>query len=273
MEAFKINNVLMCGAWRTKKNGDILVKRHGPVNNMPCDANSLRPGLYGILSVISYANHVIQKHGDGVNRVPPIIVYTDSETSILNSRKTFFPTTKNVLDDNVDIKTQLAATLKQTAPQIVLRHVRAHQNQSIPWEKMNIQTRLNVTMDDYVNQYFQTTKKTLPHKRETRFLPAQKINITLHNDTPTSNILERLRNFRTGHIAEKDIKRKLRIKDKLMCKINWEAIKLTYKNYSKTMKIKVTKAVYEQWHTMKVAKRCGLSLNDRCPCCMESTEN
>ena len=89
MEEYKINNVLMRGAWR-KKNGNILVKGHGPVNNMPSDANSLCPEMYGILSAISYANHIIQKHGDGDDRIPPITVYTDSEISILNPRKTFF---------------------------------------------------------------------------------------------------------------------------------------------------------------------------------------
>ena len=61
-------------------------------------------------------------------------------------------------------------------------------------------------MDEYVNQYFKSTIKILPHKRETEFLPAQKINIALHNDRPITAIRERLINFRNGHKAEKYIK-------------------------------------------------------------------
>ena len=62
------------------------------------------------------------------------------------------------------------------------------------------------------------------------------------------------------------------INDRMMRKINWDSIKLTYRSYTKAMRVKVTKAVYEQWHTMKVAHRCGLSENDVCPCCAEIVE-
>ena len=256
-----------------KQNGNILVKGHGPVYNMPCDASSLRPEMYGILSAISYANHIIQKHGEDEDTLPPFTVYTDSEISILNSRKTFFPTTKNVLENNIDIKLQLAMMMKKSVPQVVLRHVKAHQDQNTTWDKMDIPTRLNVKMDEYVNQYFKFTMKTLPHRRKTDFLPAQKINIALRNDRPTSAIRERLKNFRNGHKAETYIKHKMNIKDTTMRKINWEAIKITYSSYTKAMRAKVTKAVYEQWHTMKVAHRCGLSDKDVCPCCATDIES
>ena len=270
-----MKNNMEAHAWclAEKWTGEIVVRGHGPVHNTILDANSMRPEMFGIMAAISYAACLCQESELSENvQIPTIALYTDSETSILNTKQNHYPTTKNSFENNIDAKLQMQDLLKQAPFSVKFVHVRAHQDKHTSWDKMDVATKLNVEMDAHVCEYLNMKTKHIAHQEKAVHLPAQKISIALPYDRPSTNTYRRLVNFKLGHRIEDKIKKRFHIKQNHMEWIDWTAIKRVYRGYGKYKRCKVTKAVYQQWHTMRIAKRNGLATSAKCPICREKEE-
>ena len=149
-----------------KIDGNIVIKGRSPVNNAFIDANSTRPEMFGIIAVISFVAHVIELNllQQQENMYPDLMLFTDSATSISNSKKSHYPSTRNVLETNIDAKIELSLLLKKIPIKVKCIHVRAHQDGRIDWEKMNLPTQLNTLMDEHVGLYYtKHNMKKYPH--------------------------------------------------------------------------------------------------------------
>jgi len=258
-----------------KIDGNIVIKGRISVNNAFIDANSTRPEMFGIIAIISFVAHIIeldlQKNPD--HAYPDLLLFTDSATSISNSKKSHYPSTKNVLETNIDAKIELSLLLKKIPIKVKCIHVRAHQDGLIDWEKMNLPTQLNTLMDEHVGLcYSKHNMKKNPHFELCDHLPAQQVSFRLPFDRPTTNIAHRLCTFRSSHAAETELARMLKINLKYLPKINWEAILNSVKKNSLRQKAMISKAVYGQWCTMKIAKRFNLAKTNICSSCHAAPE-
>jgi len=193
-------NSIEAHAWclAEKNDANMVVKGCGPVHNSHEDANSTRPEMYVIIAVLSFAGHVIQYFNamKTPKDIPTIVMYTDSEISINNTKKSHYPTTRNAFENNIDVKIQLSLLLKKLPFRVKFEHVYAHQQGKIEWNKMHIKTQLNTLMDGHTATYFRSVQSYLPHQQHCEHLPAQVMSFSLPFDRPTPNTLSRLQDFR-----------------------------------------------------------------------------
>ena len=270
-------NLERCGhAWGLRHiNFDqVIVKGRGPVHNSPEDANSTRAEMFAVLNVISFVGWIYHEKHSGKNKDLPIfVVYTDSQSTILNSGKEFFPTTKTSFENDIDVKMQLRELLDEVPMKVKFCHVKSHQDAVTPVEELSIDAKMNVDMDEHVNRYFSEKILNPPHKTMAEFLPAQKISARLPFERPSSDIEERLIGFKSGHDAENTMCNIWKIEKSDLCLLDWECLIAARKKLPKYEKYSMSKAIFEQWHTMNVAKRNGVSDSSVCPLCEECEDS
>ena len=180
---------------------EMIVKSNGAIPNAPEDANSTRAEMFAVVCLISYVGYLCEKI-TVKNEVPNLTLYTDSQSTILNSEKTFFPTAKNSFENDIDIKLQLKDLLSIVPMKVQLYHVKSHQDKNKPWEDLSFSARLNCEMDEHVNMFFRTLRRNYCHSMEAPFLPAQKLGVKMPFERPSSFIADRILSFKHGHEAE-----------------------------------------------------------------------
>jgi len=146
-------------AWgNTDEDGEFLVKGRGRVACAKSDASSLRPELHALLAATTYATALMEEE-DHINTVK-IPIYTDSANAIIGMQSSLYPTTKNVLENNIDMKLELKNVLRESSIQFQLQHVRAHQDQVKPYEELTLPEQLNCEIDKYAGEVYRECKLT-----------------------------------------------------------------------------------------------------------------
>jgi len=131
---------------------------------VPCakaDASSLRPEIHAILAATTYVNAIHQKIcNENSEKMKTISVFTDSANAITDMQQSLYATTKNVLENNIDMKLELKQVLRNSLVQFDRIHVRAHQDELKPYEELSIEERMNCEIDKYAGQEYETSAQT-----------------------------------------------------------------------------------------------------------------
>jgi len=137
-------------AWLVaNKEGKILVRGRGRVPYQKSDASSLRPELAALLAVTTFLNHYVIKHQVQMNNGKRLHIYTDSKNAILDLESSLYPSTKNALENNMDLKLEIKNILRKSIIKFCLIHVLAHQNEKQPYDELPLSAQLNCQVDEY----------------------------------------------------------------------------------------------------------------------------
>jgi len=248
--------------------GKFLVKGRGRVPCAKSDASSLRPELHALLAVTSYLSALKEELGD--DRKVTIPMYTDSQNAITDMESNLYATTRNVLENNIDIKLELKQILRMSPIQFKLNHVKAHQDDVKPYDELTIEEKMNCDIDAYAGQVYAASKES--HEDVVPFLQAQKCSLRLPFTRPTSNICEQLVSFANGHKSEDQLATYWNIDKNWLCNMEWKGFRTALRRYKGEHNGATSKLVHKQWATMAMMKRNGFGSTDICPMCENERE-
>jgi len=89
------------------KEDKTLARGRGRVNYSKDDASSLRPELAALLAATTFISDFALQEGLNNDIKHQISIYTDSANAIADMESGLYPSTKNVLENNIDIKLEL----------------------------------------------------------------------------------------------------------------------------------------------------------------------
>ena len=199
-------------------------------------------------------------------------IYTDSVNAISNMKENLVPSTKNALENNVDMKIELKHVLRTSKVRFKLIHVRAHQDDKMPFDELPIDAKLNCLADKYAGGVY-TDVTCGFHLDEAPFLNAQVCSLRLPLSRPVTNIAAQVITFSVGHEVETQLARFWKIKKDWLCNVEWKAFRLALKRMRGDNKGQFCKLVHKQIPTMKIMKRNGFSTTSLCPLCLKVEEN
>ena len=261
-------------AWccANKESRHIIVKGRRRVRCARSDSSSLRPELDAIYGAIQYVEDVIKRfHDEQVGNVLDVPIYTDSANAISDMEHSLLPSTKNVFENNIDMKIRLKETLRKSKIQFHLEYVKAHQDRDMPFDDLPFPAQLNCVVDEYASGVY-NDNKCGQHEDLVPFFPEQICALTLPFVKPTTNIVEQLLSFANGHNTESQLARYWNIPEKWLGNIEWKGLRSALRRERNSGKGMLCKLLHKQWPTMKLMKRNGLSSIDTCPICCKEVE-
>ena len=111
--------------------GQYIVKGKGRVACAKEDSSSLRPEILAIVQALKFVKKICRQNviiSEMVNGARArIAIYTDSEVAIKDMKNSYFPTTKNVFENNIDVKIELKMMLRKSTFKFEMIHVKSHQ--------------------------------------------------------------------------------------------------------------------------------------------------
>jgi len=261
-------------AWLVANNeGRILARGRGRVPYQKSDASSLRPELAALLAVTTFLNHYVFKHQVQFEKDKKINIYTDSKNAITDLEGSLYPSTKNALENNIDLKLEIKTRILRKSPiQFCLVHVLAHQNERRPYDELPLPAQLNCQVDEYAGGVYEDAECG-EAQEEVEFYRAQICSLSLPFIRPTTNIKEQLIAFANGHASEEQLARYWGIKHEWLCNIEWEGFKTALRRLRNEKKGPMCKLVHKQLPTMSIMKRNGMGMTTKCPLCLKEDEN
>jgi ribonuclease HI len=178
--------------------GEILAKGRGRVACAKCDSSSLRPELAALLAATSFLDSFVKNHEVNCQKIS---IFTDSQNSITDMQQTLMPSTKNVFENNMDLKIELKSKLRESQIQFNLLYVEAHQDRKKPFEELDVPAQLNCIVDEYAGGVYEDTECG-EHDEEVPFYEKQICSLSLPFSRPTTNIQDQLVSFCNGHKSE-----------------------------------------------------------------------
>ena len=257
-------------AWccANEQTGEILVQGRGRVSCAKTDSSSLRPELAALVNVIQFLNSNNNIMGNDC----AISIHTDSANAIADMKLSYYPTTKNVFENNIDMKIKLKNLLRKVPFQINLEFVEAHQDRSKPWEELDMPARLNWYVDKYAGGTYEDAKCG-NHEAQVKFFPEMRISLSLLFTRPTANCVTQLTSFCNGHKAESQLARYWKIKNEWLGNIEWDGLRKAIKRNRNNNQGMQCKLIHKQWPTMQMMMRNGMSLTSLCPLCGKVNES
>ena len=260
-------------AWLVANNdGKVLVRGRGRVPYQKSDASSLRPELAALLAVTTFLNHYVIKHQVQMNNTIKLNIYTDSKNAITDLESGLYPSTKNALENNMDLKLEIKKILRKSLLKFCLIHVLAHQNEKRPYEDLPLQAQLNCQVDAYAGGVYEDVKCG-EVKEHVEFYRAQICSLKLPFIRPTTNIMGQLIAFANGHASEAQLARYWGVKNEWMCNIEWRGFKTALRRMRNDKKGNMCKLVHKQLPTMSILTRNGMGMTTKCPLCLTEDED
>jgi len=260
-------------AWlMANRAGKVLVRGRGRVPCAKQDSSSLRPELAALLAVTTFMDDFVQQENIEHERMQEITVYTDSANAMSDMKSGMYPSTKNVLENNIDVKLELKRVLRTSKHKYHLQHVKAHQDRHMEVEDLPFEAKLNKLVDEYAGGVYEDMTRG-GHYDMVPFYNAPVCSLKLPFGRPVSNVCEQLIAFANGHLSEAQLARFWNIEEKWLCNIEWEAFKVAVRRARNATKSRLCKVVHKQIPTMKMLKRNGMSLTSLCPLCKEQDED
>ena len=115
-----------------------------------------------------------------------IIIYTDSEASILSSTMTGLTSTKFALYNDIDVILELQEQLRSSVRTIHLVHVEAHQDKHTEYKNLSPEAKLNVLMDKNVGLFIERNPRKYAHSLDAPHFPTQKLCLSGRHGTITA---------------------------------------------------------------------------------------
>ena len=136
------------------------------------DASSLRPELAALLAVTIFVDEFVQE-GQIQNEVQKTMkIFTDSENAITDMKSALYPSTKNVLENNIDLKMELKQVLRVSILKYKLIHVKAHQDEHVDFKDLPMEAQLNSLVDEYAGGVY-GDESCGQHSEDVKFFEAQ----------------------------------------------------------------------------------------------------
>jgi len=252
--------------------GDILVRGRGRVPCAKQDASSLRPELAAILAATTFVDDFVKKEKLKQKNQHEITIYTDSANAISDMKSGLYPSTKNALENNIDMKLELKRVLRTSPQKYHLQHVRAHQDRKMEIANLPFDAKLNKMADEYAGGVYEDMICG-EHHELVPFYETQVCSLRLPFGRPVSNVCEQLISFANGQLSEAQLAKFWNIEEQWMCNIEWEAFKVTVRRIKNATKSRLCKIVHKQIPTMQIMKRNDMSLTNLCSLCKEHAED
>ena len=217
-------------AWgiKDRDNPDhMLIQAHAPIHGEADQIHSTRGEMFGVLACIRHIQYVLSK----LNHKPKhkIPIYTDSASTIQIAKNPFYLTSKNTFDDDVDIKTELRTHYKKTCKFVDLIHVRAHQDDNLPFKQLSLASKLNVAMDAHAKKALQHQTK-IKHRKFIPHLPLQKVSLKSKFERITNDVFGNINRYKIGHESENWLRKRWNISEKDMRLVQWMDLRYVLRN-------------------------------------------
>jgi len=254
--------------------GTYIVKGKGRVACAHEDSSSLRPEMIAIIQALRFVenvrqtNVIIRSNKEDIRKVQ---IHTDSEVTIKDMQHSYFPTTKNVFENNIDVKIELKTLLRTSKVKYELIHVRSHQDEKKEEWELKKPERLNCEIDKFAATVYEDSECG-KHSNIAPCLSSQICSLVLPYHRPTTNILEQIVEYANGHRAEKQLSTYWKVPLQWMCNIEWKSLRKAIRRERETNKHHLSKLIHKQLPTFAMLKRNRLSLTDACPICGKASE-
>ena len=254
--------------------GDYIVKGKGRVACAHEDSSSLRPEMIAIIQALRFVekvwrkNVIIQSAREDIRKVP---IYTDSEVTIKDMEHSYFPTTKNVFENNIDVKIELKTLLRTSKIKYELIHVRSHQDEKKEEWELTIPERLDCEIDKFAATVYEDAECGR-HSNMAPCLRSQICSLVLSYHRPTTNILEQIVAYANGHRAEQQLSTYWKIPMQWMCNIEWQSLRKAIRRERESNKHYLSKLIHKQLPTFAMLKRNKMSSTEVCPICGKASE-
>ena len=260
-------------AWGIKDRDNpnhMLICSNAPIHGDIDQIHSTRGEMFGVLGCIRHIKHIMEKFKWKPKQKIPI--YTDSSSTIQIAQNPFYLSFKNTFDDDVDIKTELRTHYKRNQNYVSLHHVKAHQDEKVPFHDLSLASKLNVAMDIHAKAaLLQSTK--IKHRRFIPHLPLQKVSLKTKFDRITNDIGSNVNRYKIGHESEKWIQKRWNITEDTMKLITWSDLKHVLKNSKFYKKTQYVKIIHKMWATNKRQFEWKQTDSPKCPFCKTEDES
>ena len=154
------------------------------------DVNSLRPESFGCIAAFSLI-HIISSTLPAVKA--NVTYYTDSDNTVLNSKRTFLHDTVSVIENDIDVTIEITRLIRKCSTTLSVLHVDGHQDLEKDEDDLTPIQKINITMDHLAGQHVREATRTDNNINASVFLPTQQIAIQLRSKVLVANIDDKLR--------------------------------------------------------------------------------
>jgi hypothetical protein len=214
---------------------------------------SLRAEHFGVYIVIVLLDIITLVHKN--DTIGQHIHYTDSKAVITRLENTDYMTDRQYDGTDYDIWQETLAAIKNAkSVQFVLRHVKAHQRETM-YEINKKQGPLSraATYNDWCDNAANIEREQHPSSVQICFIKAAKIYLQTKHTMVTASAYTKIYYMKTEPMAEEYVRRKLVLTKNEQKLVNWEAMGNYMKNLAISQRIKVMKYIYD-WQNVGTQK-------------------
>jgi len=252
-----------------KKGGKILYQAHAPllVDKEYCSSD--RAELLGILHILLYIKDLAIREKVKRKKMK-MEVFTDSKSSIDRILNKIHHSTKNAMDDNIDVILEVQELFWNLPIKVQLTHVHSHQDDNVPFNELSMPAQLNTLMDDLADQQYKNPITEhdilMPH------LDAQKISFRTKERRLTKNTQLELIRIRRDFPGEAAALKSWGIQNKHKKLIHWDALGIVMEKKGKYTIGGYVKCLHRLWDTTARKKEWKQAKYGTCPLCQNEIE-
>jgi hypothetical protein len=152
--------------WQLLGNGNILVRGAGPVDGIPDLLSSTRAELFGVSAIFEFLFHFC-KYSNLLSSTSRVILWVDNRAAITKVNRTRKAGAKRRrMGHDTDIISQITDRLDKLDLKIRLQWVKSHQDQTTPYDALDVAGRMNIDADSLAKHFRQ-------HMANGQFQPIQ----------------------------------------------------------------------------------------------------
>jgi ribonuclease HI len=244
--------------------GQRLIQGNGPAPSPY--PNSFRSEAYGVLATLRWLHHVFQE----AHPVSGITLYhyLDNRsviTRINRATNTIHQWPNQHLLPEHDIITEIVSTMKAMPVKVEMKWVKGHQDDVIPYARLELCAQLNCDADQQANIY----ARTMSDEEGSRVnpLPHSPSQLILNHKTITGHIKRHIREMATVPRLHEYLQQKYNWSADTFNLVDWHNYAFIIQKYKKQWTTLV-KHLHEICPTGKIAHRNNCHLPHKCPACM-----
>ena len=155
---------------------------------------------------------------------------------------------------------------------ITFKHVRGHQDKNTNINNLSPIAQMNVKMDSHAKKLFTTPSDTPTRTTISPFLINSCVSFSTMYTRISNNYYSNFLHQYLGSKAEVQLQKTFRISDNDLKKIDWDNIKMFFRNKRGYEKYKLIKTVHRQWPVMKRNHEWGEITSPTCLLCGKESE-
>jgi len=154
---------------------------------------------------------------------------------------------------------------------ITIHHVKAHQDEKIPFDQLSLASKLNVAMDKHAKKALKQPTK-IKHRRFIPHLPLQKVSVKTKYDRITTDMHSNINRYKIGHEAEDWLKKRWKISNEDMKLVQWKDLQYVLKNARFHKRTQYVKIIHNMWAVNKRQFEWKQVDSPKCPFCKVEDE-